>query len=157
MRSHIALRLAPSALVASAVLVLASCAKEAAAPDAVPATLSVVQGTNQAAQGGKELPNPIVFRVLTDDGTPVEGTQVGFTVVSGGGSVNPGSVTTDVNGEARTKWVLGPTAPEQTLRADVAGVEPLSITATAIVPNELVIAQGNNQTGRVSTALPTAS
>jgi hypothetical protein len=121
--------------------------------DAAPATLMVVQGKDQAVQGGKELPNAIVLRVLTEDGKPVEEASIGFTVVTGGGSVTPGSVLTDANGEARTKWILGPSAPEQTLRAEVAGVDPVTIAATAIVPTSIVIAQGNSQTGRVSTAL----
>jgi hypothetical protein len=129
---------------------------EAVATDPVPASLTVVQGSNQAVQGGKELPNAIVLRVLTTDGRPVEGVAIGFTVMSGGGSVTPGSVTTDANGEGKAKWVLGPTAPEQTLKAAVAGVDPVTIAATAIVPTELIVAQGNNQTARVSTALPTA-
>jgi len=121
-----------------------------------PASLIVVQGTNQAIQAGKELPNAIVIRVLTDDGKPVEKATVGFTVVAGGGSVTPGSVLTDANGEAKTKWILGPTTPEQALKAEVAGVDPVTIAATAIVPKEIVIAQGNNQTARVSTALANA-
>lgn len=61
---------------------------------------------NQAVQAGKELPNAIVLRVLTEDGKPVENGSIGFTVETGGGSVNPGSLLTDANGEARTKWVL---------------------------------------------------
>ena len=136
-------------------LAAAGCAgDEASAPeDPTPASLIVVQGTNQAVQGGKELPNAIVLRVLSEDGKAVENVSVGFTVATGGGSVNPGSVLTDANGEARTKWVLGPTTPEQTLEAEVAGLDPVTISATAIVPTEVIIAQGNNQSARVSTAL----
>lgn len=139
------------------IALLAACAgDEATASDASPATLIVVQGTNQAVQGGKELPNAIVLRVLTSDGKPVEKVPIGFTVATGGGSVTPGSVLTDANGEARTKWVLGPVTPDQSLRAEVAGIDPVTISATAIVPTEVVIAQGNNQSGRVSTILPTS-
>jgi hypothetical protein len=141
------------------VAILVACAgDEAASPDgdSSPATLIVVQGTNQAVQAGKELPNAIVLRVLTEQGKAVEKVSVGFTVAAGGGSVNPGSVLTDANGEARTKWVLGPTAPEQTLKAEVAGLDPVTISATGIVPTDIVIAQGNNQSARVSTALTNA-
>ena len=125
-------------------------AKATEASNPTPSTLIVVQGTNQAVQAGKELPNAIVLRVLTEDGKPVEKTTVGFTVATGGGSVNPGSVLTDANGEARTKWVLGPTTPEQSLKAEVAGIDPVTIVATAIVPTDVVIAQGNNQSAQVS-------
>ena len=149
-RSRVAMSIAAIAL-------FAACAgDEATSSDPMPATLIVVQGTNQAVQGGKELPNAIVLRVLTTDGKPVEKVPIGFTVATGGGSVTPGSVLTDANGEARTKWVLGPTAPDQSLRAEVAGIDPVTISATAIVPTEVVIAQGNNQSARVSTILPTS-
>lgn len=145
------------ALVIASIALLAACAgDEATSSDPAPASLIVVQGTNQAVQGGKELPNAIVLRVLTTDGKPVEKVPIGFTVATGGGSVTPGSVLTDANGEARTKWVLGPTAPDQSLRAEVAGIDPVTINATAIVPTEIVIAQGNNQSARVSTILPTS-
>jgi hypothetical protein len=120
-----------------------------------PASLTIVQGSSQAVQGGKELPNAVVLRVLTADGKPIEKVTIGFTVATGGGSVNPGSAVTDANGEARTKWVLGPTTPDQTLKAEVAGLSPVTIAATAIVPSDIIIAQGNNQTARVSTALAT--
>ena len=144
-------------LVAAAASPLAGCAGDKATePDSAPSSLIVVQGTNQAVQGGKELPNAIVLRVLTSDGKPVEKVPIGFTVATGGGSVTPGSVLTDANGEARTKWVLGPTTPEQTLRAEVAGIDPVTIAATAIVPTDIIIAQGNNQTARVSTSLATS-
>ena len=141
----------------TSIALFAACGGDAAtSSDPAPASLIVVQGTNQAVQGGKELPNAIVLRVLTTDGKPVEKVPIGFTVATGGGSVTPGSVLTDANGEARTKWVLGPTAPEQSLRAEVAGIDPVTINATAIVPTDIVIAQGNNQSGRVSTVLPTS-
>jgi hypothetical protein len=145
------------ALIIASIALLTACAgDEATSTDPAPASLIVVQGTNQAVQGGKELPNAIVLRVLTTDGKPVEKVPIGFTVATGGGSVTPGSVLTDANGEARTKWVLGPTAPDQSLRAEVAGIDPITINATAIVPAEIVIAQGNNQSARVSTILPTS-
>lgn len=142
----------------AAALALAACGGAAASEptDSQPANLIVVQGTNQAVQAGKELPNAIVLRVLTEEGKAVEKVPVGFTVATGGGSVNPGSVLTDANGEARTKWVLGPTAPDQTLKAEVAGLDPVTISATAIVPTAIIIAQGNNQSARVSTALTNA-
>ena len=149
-RSRVALSIAAIAL-------FTACAgDEATSSDASPASLIVVQGTNQAVQGGKELPNAIVLRVLTTDGKPVEKAPIGFTVATGGGSVTPGSVLTDANGEARTKWVLGPTVPEQSLKAEVAGIDPVTISATAIVPTDIVIAQGNNQSAKVSTILPTS-
>jgi hypothetical protein len=153
----LSLRRSRVAVTIAGIALSTACGGDAAtSSDPSPASLIVVQGTNQAVQGGKELPNAIVLRVLTTDGKPVEKVPIGFTVATGGGSVTPGSVLTDANGEARTKWVLGPTAPEQSLKAVVAGIDPVTIMATAIVPTEIVIAQGNNQSARVSTILPTS-
>ena len=130
MHSHLGCRSSARsvALIGLLSFAAAGCAgDEASAPeDSAPASLIVVQGTNQAVQGGKELPNAIVLRVLTEDGKAVGNVSVGFTVATGGGSVNPGSVLTDANGEARTKWVL----------ADSRFPFPGSARAT-ILPHEL--------------------
>lgn len=134
----------------------AACSKTATDSGSTAAALALVQGGNQLVQGGKELPNPIVVRVLGANGLPAVGVPVGFIVASGGGSVNPGSALSDGNGEVKTKWTLGPTQPEQVLRATVAVLEPLNVTATAIVPTDLILAQGNNQVARVSSVLPSS-
>jgi hypothetical protein len=160
MYSHSVARTRASVIAVVAILgaiAIASCAGDTAvaADSTTPASLTIVQGSNQAVQGGKELPNAVVLRVLTEEGKPVEKVTVGFTVTTGGGSVNPGSALTDANGEARTKWILGPSDPDQKLKAEVAGISPVTISATAIVPSAIIIAQGNNQSARVSAALVT--
>lgn len=141
------------ALVGSALL--AGCGKAVEAPP-VPASLVLVQGNLQSIQGGMELPNPVVVRLLDADGRPVEGIAVGFSVQNGGGSVNPGSVVTDESGEARTKWVLGASEVNQTLTAKAPALDPININAIALLPTDLVIAQGNNQVAKPSAPLPNA-
>jgi hypothetical protein len=136
-------------------LVLAGCGKAVEAPP-VPASLVLVQGNLQSVQGGQELPNPVVVRLLDADGKPVEGIAVGFSVMNGGGSVNPGSVVTDESGEARTKWVLGSGEVNQTLTAKAPALDPLNINAIALLPTDLIIAQGNNQAAKPSAPLPNA-
>jgi hypothetical protein len=144
----------PIALLALALV--AGCAKkDAVEPNPVPAALVLVQGANQAVQAGKELPTPIILRAVAENGSPMEGIGVAFVIASGGGSVNPGTATTDVSGEVKVRWILGPADVAQSLRAAVAGLDPVTINATGIVASDIVVAQGNNQTAKVNVALPT--
>lgn len=153
----------PTAVRTGAVLTLAAslmsmavgCAKPTAA-DPVPNALTVVQGTNQQVQGGSELPNALAFRVLGADKKPLAKVSVGFSIVTGGGTVNPGSALSDENGEVKTKWTLGPNEVGQSLRATVAGLDAITVNALALLPTDLVVAQGNNQSARVNAALPNA-
>ncbi|MCC6319793.1 MAG: hypothetical protein IT361_19130 [Gemmatimonadaceae bacterium] len=140
-------------LIMGAAIALVACGKPVEAPPA-PASIVLVQGNLQSIQGGQELPNPIVVRLLDETGRPVEGVAVGFSVVVGGGAVNPGSVVSDENGEARTKWILGSGEANQTLTARAPGLDPLNINAIALLPTDLLIAQGNNQQAKPSAALP---
>ena len=134
-------------------LIATGCKKEVVAA-AVPGSLVLVQGNLQQIQAGLELPNPIVVRLLDDKGAPIEKFAVGFNVMIGGGAVSPASVVTDVNGEAKTKWALGPVDVQQSLQVRVAGLEPMQVSAIGLVPGDLVIAQGNNQIAKAGAALP---
>lgn len=131
----------------------ASC-KKAPTASSTPGSATLVQGDQQSAQGGAELPNTIVVRVLGTDGAPLAKYSVGFIIARGGGAVSPASALTDENGEVKTKWTLGPTDVQQTLKAIVGPLEPLLITGFAIIPSELIVAQGNNQTAKAGAALP---
>jgi hypothetical protein len=130
-----------------------ACKKEVVAAP-TPGSLVLVQGNNQQVQGGGELPNPIVVRLLGIDGTPIAKLPIGFAVATGGGTVTPGSGLTDENGEMKVKWTLGPNEVAQTLRATVSAIEPLTISALALLPSDIIVAQGNNQTAKAGAALP---
>ncbi len=138
---------------AFATLTLSGCGGEVVATQ-TPGSLTLVQGNLQSVQGGVELPNPIVVRLLDTEGKPIPKTAIGFSVVTGGGAVTPGSVPTDENGEAKTKWILGTGEPSQQLAARAPGLEVLTVSAIALLPSDLVIAQGNNQVAKPSAALP---
>ncbi len=132
-------------------LAFPGCTKTVEAPAA--ARLTIVQGHLQTAPVGALLPTPVVLRVTGTDGAPLAKIPVSFNVLAGGGAVDPGTVVSDASGEVKARWTLGPGAPVQTMTGTVPGLDPVILSATGIVPSELVIAQGNNQTAKAGTAL----
>lgn len=118
------------------------------------ASLSVVQGNLQTAAVGTLLPTPVVLRVRGTDGLPLAKVPVSFSVAAGGGAVDPGTVVSDANGEVKAKWSLGPLQVQQSIAALAPGLDPVLVMATGVMPSDLIIAQGNNQTAKASAALP---
>ncbi len=136
--------------------IAAGCGLLPSSADATPKTanaLVIVQGADQSAQAGKDLPTPIVFRVLDSAGTAIHGITISLSVASGGGAISPASDTTDANGEVTAKWTLGPNDVAQTIQAAVPGLAPVPVYAIGIVPAQIIIAQGNNQTAKAGAAL----
>jgi hypothetical protein len=150
----IPLRLRAAQLIVLGLLAQA-CAKDPAAPEPL-AGILVVQGADQAAQVGRVLPTQVIFRAIDSTGLAIEGRTITLLIGAGGGSVNPTSGETDAAGEVRATWTLGPSATMQTLLATAPGLEPVIVGATGLVPTQVVIAQGNNQTARAGTALATS-
>jgi alpha-tubulin suppressor-like RCC1 family protein len=107
-------------------VLLAGCDDPASAP--VP-TLLTVAGGGQTGAAGAALAQPLVARVTDEDGDPVRGVVVRWTVTAG--TVAPDSVETDAQGEARAVWTLGGATGQQTATATAAGLNPASLTATA--------------------------
>lgn len=129
-------------------------------PGCTPATeapvasrLSIVQGHLQVAPAGVVLPTSIVLQVLATDGTPMPKIPISFNVLAGGGSVDPATAISDANGEVKARWTLGPASQVQTMVGSAPGVEPVTLSALGVLLGDLIVAHGNNQTGRVSAAL----
>ncbi|MEM6731390.1 MAG: hypothetical protein AAF658_07525, partial [Myxococcota bacterium] len=102
---------------------------------------------------------PVAPAVRAEDAfdNPVPGVAVAFIPASGSGTVVGGNATTDANGVAAvTSWTLGAGTGVQTLNV-AAGAVSLQILATAanVVPDDLELVAGNNQTGTAGGALPT--
>jgi len=74
-----------------------------------------VMGGQQAGTPGQALPQHLgVLVVWSDDGWPLAGAEVTYTVVSGGGSIEGGSAVTDSEGYAESgAWTLGPEVGQQ--------------------------------------------
>lgn len=135
-----------------ALLGFAGCT-EATAP-VTASRLTIVQGHLQQAAAGAALPLPVVLRVIGTDGAPMPKVPISFNVLAGGGAVDPATAISDANGEVKAKWTLGPASQVQTLVGSAPGVDPVSIGALGVLPTDLLIAQGNNQTAKPSSALP---
>jgi len=102
--------------------------------------IEVDAGNHQSGVAGTTLSVPLTVWV----GSPyvdalyaesVQGVEVVWEVVGGGGSVSAGSSITNASGRARVTWTLGATlgTDNQTVRASVAGLagSPVTFTASA--------------------------
>jgi plastocyanin len=96
------------------------------------------------------------FRVLlTNDGVPVEGTIINWTVQSGGGTLSTPTSVTDASGIATTTLTLGQTAGQTIVQASATGASgsPLSLTGTAVIPGLFVQVNVENNQFAPTTAL----
>lgn len=98
-----------------------------------PAAIVLHGGADQHAPVGRALRDPIEVQVFSRSGRPAAGVPVSFTpVVSGLGSVESASYSTDAEGRARARWVMGATPGRQRLVVTVPGLDTtLTVTAEA--------------------------
>lgn len=120
----------------TALLVLLSACSGSTEPEEEQPTngISVVTGNNQTDEPGGTLPVSPTVQVV-EDGQPVQGQTVSWSVTSGGGSISATASTTDSNGRTSVSWTLGPNEGANTIEASVAGADgsPVEFTATAEV------------------------
>ena len=120
----------------------------------VQASLTKVSGDGQEGPAGTQLANPFVVSVLDQNGAAFAGAVVTFSVIAGGGTLSSATVTTAANGRAATTLTLGSESGTNAVAATVAGLEPVTFTATAAeTPHSLTKVSGNGQGGPASTQL----
>ena len=134
---------------------LAAATFTATAVEQTPHSLTKVSGDGQQGPVGDPLAKPFVVSVLDQDGEAFAGTVVTFSVTAGGGTLASTSATTDAKGRARSTLTLGNDAGTNTVAATVAGLDPVTFTATATdqTPHSLTKVSGDSQTGPASTQL----
>ncbi len=93
--------------------------------------LVVVSGDGQTAQQGDSLGAPLVVEARDGADRPVAGAPVVFEPLTGGGSADPASRTTDSLGRASTRWRLGTALGAQLLRARLVDEDTVVFAATA--------------------------
>lgn len=103
-----------------------------ASEDEPPArVIAPVEGTDQAAPAGAAVPVRPAVRV-TENGEPVAGIEVTFTVAAGGGTVDGATQVTNADGIARVgAWVLGPEPGINRLEARGEGLSGTPVVFTA--------------------------
>ena len=101
-----------------------------AAEQAMPHSLTKVCGDDQEGTAGVLLAEPFVVSVVDEDGAAMAGVDVSFAVTAGGGTLSSATATTNANGRARTWLTLGSELGTNTVEATVAGLEPVTFTAT---------------------------
>ena len=94
-------------------------------------TLGKAGGDEQQGQGGAPLAEPFVVSVLDQAGNPYPGAAVAFAVTAGEGSLSATRDTTDAGGRAAATLTLGRTPGTNTVEVTVAGLDPVTFTATA--------------------------
>jgi hypothetical protein len=101
--------------------------------------VTLVTGNEQIGPVGQALPDFVVVSVHTDVGTPINGQKVEF--VTGGSDgvqgFDPKVAVSDSKGEARARWILGPTpgsySAEARLVVEGDSVSPtVGLTASAV-------------------------
>lgn len=128
-RRTAALRLATVGLIA-----LPGCGDLLQEPETgtVPVGLELVEVSGNAQEGvpGAPLALPLQVRAL-DEGQPASRLWVEWSVVAGGGEVEPRNSFSDASGIAEARWILGPSGGTQQVRAVVRKGAPVIFEATA--------------------------
>ncbi|KOY51796.1 Ig-like domain-containing protein [Polaribacter dokdonensis] len=78
-------------------------------------SLEKVSGDNQNGDENEVLENPLVVRLVNNDGNPISSRTVDFSITSGDGSLSSSSATTNNNGLAQVNWTLGASTNTQTV------------------------------------------
>ena len=121
---------------------------------AITQTLTKVSGDGQGGIVGEQLATPFVVSVLDQNGSAIAEAVVTFAVTAGGGTLSATSATTNANGRARSTLTLGSEPGLNTVSATVAGLEPVTFTASGyLTPRSLTKVSGDGQEGPASTQL----
>ncbi len=97
---------------------------------AVPRAVEKVSGDEQLGAAGSALAK-FVVEVRDQNGNRMAGVRVTFGVATGGGTLSVTRSTTDAQGRAATTLTLGRTPGANSVEVAVAGLEPVTFTATA--------------------------
>jgi adhesin/invasin len=122
------------------------------------ASVTKTAGDGQTAVAGSAVATDPSVTVKDANGNPVSGVSVAFAASSGGGSVTGSPATTNASGVATVgSWTLGNTAGSNTLSVTVAGVTPISFSATGIAgpAANVVKSAGDGQTAVAGSAVAT--
>ncbi|HUQ98276.1 MAG TPA: Ig-like domain-containing protein [Gemmatimonadaceae bacterium] len=125
---------------------------DSSGPSRTAATLTANSPTSLTGTAGGAVGNPPSVVVKDQNGSPLAGAPVSFSVLTGGGLVSTPTVTTDANGVATVgTWTLGQTAGSNTLSASSGSATAITFTATGSAGPAATLTKvpaGDNQTTR---------
>jgi VCBS repeat-containing protein len=126
------------------------------AQPANPTALQLISGDAQSAPAGTTLTDPLVVRLVDNNGNGVGGKAIAWVLSPGNGSVNPQNSTTDPTGYAQTSWTLGPGSGDNLVNAVFSGLPsvPFTAKATAGAATKLAFTQAPVNTSAGSTITP---
>jgi len=117
------------------VLLQTSCGGDSSGPSHVATTISAHSPTTLTAAPGSQVSELPSVLVRDQDGAPMAGAQVTFTVTAGGGSVTGANATTNTDGIATVgSWTLGTSSGTNTLTATTANLPAVTFTANSVNP-----------------------
>jgi hypothetical protein len=97
--------------------------------------LALPDGDTLRGKAGEAIRSGTSVRVMDGRGNPVEGVQIAWRVITGGGQITRAVSQTDGAGIASTSWVLGPELTTvQTLQLRANGGDSLALYALAELP-----------------------
>ena len=108
---------------------------EAVSPPPTPTTLSSISGGEQDELTGGTSMDPFVVEVIDQDGNPLEGVTVTFTILADDGSMRTTTVPTDESGRAEITLPPGSDPGRYTITGSVEGIAE-TVTFTVVVPLE---------------------
>jgi len=132
-------------LVVSCVFVTLQCGGSDGGTGPTPGSVSKTGGDAQVGAAGAALAESLAVTVLDQNNAPLAGVTVNFAVVSGGGSVSPGSRVTSATGVAKTRRTLGAGAGTQLVTATAGSLAPVQFSAVSQINGAVNIA--NSTTG----------
>jgi hypothetical protein len=126
-------RLGSAALVTALFVLLACAPGDLVLPPepGPPADLLKVSGDEQSAAVSEEVPDPLLVKLIDEQGLGVPAGSITWVVGAGGGAVNPGTTETGSDGLAQVRWTLGSSPGVNTVSAVVSGVSVVTFTASA--------------------------
>ncbi len=110
----------------------------------------------QSGEAGTGLANPLIIEAHDQNGNPLSGVNVTFSVQNGGGSVSSAAAqTTGANGRVQVNATLGPSVGTQQFLATAPGAIPVLFSADAfLTPSRIEAVSGTGQTASVGLPLP---
>ena len=119
----------------------------------VPTALEQISGDNQQGAPRRTLPNPFVVKVTDDNGSALEGIDVTFAVIAGGGTLSQTTVISSSNGQAESTLTLGNSEGTNTVEVSVSGIQVVFNAEGIRIPATLLKISGDNQQGYPGVAL----